>query len=293
MTNLPPLIDRGRGPEVVHGALVQLHPGVARVTAPNASMMTGPGTNTYLVGTDRVIVIDPGPNLDEHLAALVSAIDSRPVDLICVTHTHPDHAPGAAPLAALVHAPLGGFGPGPFFAPDRLLVDGERLHTGAFSLEVLATPGHASDHLCYLLHEEGLCFTGDHVMHGSTVVIRPPDGDLAAYLASLAYLSKKKPKVLAPAHGRLIDDAAGAIQEVIAHRKARETRIAEALLQAGRASAAELLGIVYTGLDEQRTEIATVTLLAHLQHLEDQGLVSSSIDRPSQSLTTTFESIDQ
>jgi len=279
------------GPEIAYGRLVQLRPGVARVTAPNPSMMTGPGTNTYLVGIDNVIVIDPGPTSDEHLVALLQAIDSRRVELVCVTHSHPDHAPGAAALAELVAAPLGGFSPGPSFTPDRLLVDGEQLQVGAFSLEVLSTPGHASDHLCYLLDTEHLCFTGDHVMHGSSVVIRPPDGDVGAYLDSLRHLLTKDLQVLAPAHGRLIDDAPGAIAEVIAHRMAREERVIEELSEAGGASAAELLGLVYPGIEEQRTDIATVTLLAHLQHLEDQGLASSGIDRSSQSPTTFFESI--
>lgn len=289
MAEPAPLFERGVGPDVVVGDPVALAPALVRVTAPNASMMTGPGTNTYLIGTDAVLVVDPGPEDDGHLAALLAAIDGRHVEMICVTHSHPDHAPGAAALGALVNAPLAGFKPGPCFDPEIRLRDGEVLDVPGASLEVLHTPGHASDHLCYVLPAEGLALTGDHVMHGSTVVIRPPDGEVAAYLGSLERLAATQCAVLAPAHGRLIGDAAGAIAEVIAHRHAREALIARALGDAGRASAAELLGAVYPGLEERRTEIATVTLLAHLQHLEDLGRALSDVDRSVQSTSSVFE----
>ncbi len=289
MTEPTPLVDRGVGPEVIHSVPVALSEALVRVTAPNPSMMTGPGTNTYLVGTTSLIVVDPGPVNDAHLAALVAAIDGREVSMICVTHTHPDHAPGAAGLAALVDAPLAGFGPGPSFVPDRHLMEGDVLEVAGASLRVLHTPGHASDHLCYLLEDEALALTGDHVMHGSTVVIRPPDGQVAAYLDSLERLAATHCEVLAPAHGRLIGDASGAIDEVIGHRRAREGRIAEELVGAGRASAVELLGSVYPGLEERRTEIATVTLLAHLQHLEDLGRATCARARSEQSISSSFE----
>jgi glyoxylase-like metal-dependent hydrolase (beta-lactamase superfamily II) len=188
-----------------------------------------------------------------------------------------------------VDAPLAGFASGPSFEPDRRLREGNVLEAGGATLRVLHTPGHASDHLCYLLEGERLALTGDHVMHGSTVVIRPPDGEVAAYLDSLERLAAEQCEVLAPAHGRLLGDAPGAIAEVISHRQAREALIEAELHRVGRGSAVELLGSVYPGLEERRTEIATVTLLAHLQHLEDLGRIRSDIARAAQSTSTAFE----
>jgi glyoxylase-like metal-dependent hydrolase (beta-lactamase superfamily II) len=173
----------------------------------------------------------------------------------------------------VVGAPTAGFGPGPSFTPELLLEDLDLVGEAEHELRVLHTPGHASDHLCYLLTERGLCFTGDHVMHGSTVVIRPPDGSVSAYLASLRRLNSLGSGLitLAPAHGRLIGEPLAAIGEIIAHREAREEVILEVLHAHGPGSASQLLGAVYPDLEEKRTEVATATLLAHLEHLVMQG----------------------
>ena len=167
--------DRGVGPAPDPGVPVEIALGVTRLTAANPSMMTGPGTNSYLIGAHALVVLDPGPDLPAHRAALVEAIAGRPVVAVAVTHTHPDHAPGAAALARVVDAPTAGFASADGFVAARLLADGDVLGEAPFELEVLHTPGHASNHCCYLLRSHSLCFTGDHVMHGSTVVIRPPD----------------------------------------------------------------------------------------------------------------------
>lgn len=292
MRNTPgALPDRGCGPEVEVGALCELFPGVIRVTAPNPSMMTGPGTNSYVIGTSDVVVLDPGPDLPEHRARLVAAVAGRPVSCIAVTHTHLDHAPGAKALGRVFDAPLVGFGPGPDFVPDRELVGGDTLGSGASSLQVLHTPGHASNHLCYFLASEGLCFTGDHVMHGSTVVIRPPDGDLSSYLASLETLTAlgSSLHMLAPGHGRLLGEPHDAIDDIRRHRHDREAVIFDALNKTRTASAQDLVGVVYGPIEAQRVEVATVTLLAHLQHLVDQGRVHCDVAREAQTVQSVFE----
>jgi len=236
-------------------------------------MMTGPGTNTYLVGERRVLVIDPGPDDPAHRRRIIDVLEGREVVGIAVTHTHPDHAPGARRLASVTQAPQLGFASGPGFDPDKRIADGELIGEPDSLLRVLHTPGHASDHCCYLLERVGLLFTGDHVMEGSTVVIRPPDGDVGAYVASLRRIIEHRPAIasLAPGHGRVIEDPEGAVREIIAHRQAREALVLSALAARGAASAQELLDAVYPGLEATRHDIATATLWGHLRHLGQQG----------------------
>jgi len=184
--------DVGVGPAPTSGRADDLAPGLSRLTAPNAGLMTGPGTNTYLVGGDRLVVVDPGPDDPGHLAAILAEAARRggTVTTIALTHTHPDHAPGAVALAAATGAEVVGFAAADGSVPDRTVGDGELVGGDGAALRAVHTPGHASNHLCWLAQDHGILLTGDHVMHGSTVVIRPPDGDMAQYLASLERLSR-------------------------------------------------------------------------------------------------------
>lgn len=265
------------------GAPVQLSERVWRVTAPNGSAMTGPGTNTYLVGggpRNEWAVIDPGPDDPGHLDAVLAAAPG-PIRWILVTHTHIDHSPGAARLRAVTGAEtMGRIADHPYrqdigFAPDRVLRHGDRLSLGTpghgVSLRVLHTPGHASNHLCFLLEEEKTLFTGDHVMQGSTVVINPPDGDMRAYIDSLGALLDEDIEWLAPGHGFLMPRPRDAIRLLIRHRLHREAKVINALREMGPASLEQLLPRVYDDVPERMLPVAQRSLLAHLLKLSDDG----------------------
>jgi glyoxylase-like metal-dependent hydrolase (beta-lactamase superfamily II)/8-oxo-dGTP pyrophosphatase MutT (NUDIX family) len=277
----------GRGDvsaDIVPGAVVRLSPRVIRITAPNAGMMTGPGTNSYLVGDpdhNEWTAIDPGPADGGHVQALHAAAPG-PIVRILVTHTHVDHSPGAALLARLTGAPvfgrrpLHGAGQDASFEPVRELAPGERLLLGSqATLRVLHTPGHASNHLCYLLEEETLLFTGDHVMQGSTVVINPPDGDMGAYLRALQALLDEALDWLAPGHGFLVARPHEVIRALIAHRLKREARVVDALDACdahGAATIDKLLPMVYADVPPALHPVARRSLLAHLLKLEADGV---------------------
>jgi glyoxylase-like metal-dependent hydrolase (beta-lactamase superfamily II) len=270
-----PLPDGAVGPAVVHGEPVEVAPGVLRLTADNPSQMTGPGTNTYLVGTEQLAVIDPGPNLEAHLDAIVDAAAGvgGTIRWIAVTHHHPDHAPGAPPLAARTGAEFLAHGHAEGVDPDRRVGEGSVLVAPDFSLRALHTPGHASDHLCWLLEGPGMLFSGDHVMQGSTVVIRPPDANMVEYLASLRRLRSLDPPLVtvAPGHGRLIGGPAAAIDAIVAHRLEREELVAASLRPAGPAGLDDLLGAVYGDVVESLLPVARFSLWAHLQKLALDG----------------------
>ena len=264
---------------------VRLSDRVTRVTCANGSVMTGPGTNTYLVrapGSDEVTVIDPGPEdarTEEHLQAVLAAAAPGRIVRILTTHTHKDHSPAARRLAELTGAPgRGRVADHPEwqdagFAPQVEPVDGERLVLGeGATLRAVHTPGHASNHVCWLLEEEGLLFTGDHVMQGSTVVINPPDGDMAAYLASLEkMLAIDGLAWLAPGHGFLMAEPQAEVGRLIAHRLAREAKVAAALREAGQATAVALVPVVYGDVPAARHGIAARSLTAHLIKLAKEG----------------------
>ena len=270
---IPAVPDTGVGPAPVPGEPVELTPGLVRLTAPNPGLMTGPGTNTYLIGTSELAVVDPGPDDGGHRAALLDAVAARgTLRHILVTHTHLDHAPGAAPLAQATGAQVVGFGPAEDFTPDLPVGGGWTLALGGQTLEAVHTPGHASNHLCWLLREDRTLLTGDHVMHGSTVVIRPPDGDLGVYLDSLAKVRDLQPPLarLAPGHGRMMERVPEVIDGLIAHRLARHAMVAEALREAGEGSVEDLLPRVYADVTEAQLPVAKFSLWAHLRHLSDQ-----------------------
>jgi glyoxylase-like metal-dependent hydrolase (beta-lactamase superfamily II) len=270
----------------VHDRPDAVAPGVVRVTAANPGMMTGPGTNTYLLGTDELAVIDPGPDDAAHLDA-VAAAGAGAIRWIFVTHTHPDHAPGAAGLAERTGAERLGFASRDGFDADRTVGDGFELHRPGLRIRAVHTPGHASNHLCYLAElpevlgpgkGSTMLFSGDHVMDRSTVVISPPDGDMSVYLASLTLLLRLEPPVdvIAPGHGNLIEDPAGAVDAYVAHRLEREELVAKALAAAGSATVDELIPVVYADVDEARHPVARRSLWAHLRKLADDGRARSS-----------------
>lgn len=264
-----------------------LDPLVTRVLAPNPSAFTYTGTQTYLVGTTELAVIDPGPDEPEHIAALLAAIGGRTVKAIVCTHTHRDHSPAAAPLKAATGAPIIGCGPlslddnGPRadasfdmnYLPDRVLSDGESLSGPDWTLTAVATPGHTSNHLCYALPEAGALFTGDHVMGWSTTVVAPPDGDMAAYMASLDKLQQREDRVYYPAHGDPVDKPHRFVRGLIGHRKQREGQILR-LLKAEPRDVPALVERMYVGLDSRLTGAAGRSVLAHLIDLRNRGIVS-------------------
>jgi len=262
----------------------ELAPGVRRLVAPNPSMMTGPGTNTYLFGVNEVAVLDPGPVIDSHLQAIQETASAR-VRWILVTHTHPDHSPGAARLAEMTGAELIGLPPpnafhqDQTFKPDRMPGDGEQLTFDGHEIEVLHTPGHASNHVCFRHTQLDWVFTGDHVIDGSTVVINPPDGNMKHYIESLQKLAARQCAALAPGHGELINDPERIIRWIIEHRLEREANVLAALHENAYSSAMDLVPHVYKDVDKKLYGWAERSLLAHLLKLEDDGAAHSVEDR--------------
>ena len=286
--------DFGVGPAPVPGRPDELAPGLVRLTAPNPGLMTRPGTNTYVIGTGALAVVDPGPDDPGHRAAVLAVAAPRgELRWVLVTHTHPDHAPGARALADAVGAEVIGFGPGEQFDPDRAVRHGWTLAVPGptpLTLRAVHTPGHASDHLCWCVPEHATLLTGDHVMHGSTVVIRPPDGDLGQYLESLAAVRDAAPplRTLAPGHGRLMERVPEAIDALIAHRRGRHRRIAGALEDAGTATVDELLPVVYSDVTERQLPVARFSLWAHLRQLAAEGRARPSVPRGDDTLETVW-----
>ena len=271
--------------DIQPGVGVRLSPRLIRVTANNGSMMTGPGTNTYLVGggaANEWAAIDPGPLDARHVEAILAAAPG-PIRWIFATHTHNDHSPATVMLAARTGAAVFGRLPehpewqDASFAPSTQLVGGERFTlTEHATLRAIHTPGHASNHLCYLLEEEKLLFTGDHVMQASTVVINPPDGDMAAYIASLRSLTELDLDWLAPGHGFLMAPPREAMEWIIAHRLAREAKVLAAVRELGPASAEALLASVYADVPPRLHPMAMRSLTAHLLKLRRDGAVADT-----------------
>lgn len=273
------------------GALIALEPLVARVLAPNPSPFTFTGTQTHLVGTEDLAVIDPGPDDADHVAALIAAIGGRPVTAILITHTHHDHSPASRALAAATGAPIigcaplvvdmGGRADAAFdrdYAPDRVLADGESVAGEGWTLTAVATPGHTSNHLAFALPEAGALFSGDHVMGWSTTVVMPPDGDMTDFMASLARLQGREDRIYYPAHGDPVTDPARHVRHLIGHRKAREGQILRAL-EPGPAAITEMVAVMYAGVDRRLWPAAGGSVLAHLIDLERRGIVERDAER--------------
>ena len=268
------------------GSVEQLSPLVRRILAPNPSPFTFSGTQSYLVGSGSVAVIDPGPDLPEHLEALLGALDGEQVTAIVCTHTHRDHSPASRALQAETEAPIIGCAPltmedegpradaafDPDYAPDRVLLDGERIEGEGWTLEAVHTPGHTSNHLCLALPEEQALFTGDHVMGWSTTVVSPPDGDMTAYMASLERLLAREDAIYYPAHGPAIERPQRLVRGLIGHRKQREGQILRHLKR-GEGAIPLMVEQMYKGIDPRLHPAAGRSVLAHLLDLEGRGLV--------------------
>jgi glyoxylase-like metal-dependent hydrolase (beta-lactamase superfamily II) len=272
-----------------YARLEPLAPRIARVLAHNPSAFTYYGTQSYLIGGREVAVVDPGPDLPEHLEALEKAIGGRPVAAIMCTHTHRDHSPAARPLAERTGAPIVGCAAlaletvGPRadasfdgdYAPDRELGDGDSIEVDGASVTAVATPGHTSNHLCFAYGDA--LFTGDHVMAWSTTVVFPPDGDMAAYLASLDKLRQREDRVYYPAHGQPVTNPQQYVRHLVGHRMQREKQILTLVREKPRAIP-DIVANAYPGLDPRLVTAAGGSVFAHLLDLQRRGLVERSGD---------------
>ena len=261
----------------------QITPLVRRITAGNPGMFTGPGTNTYLIGDEEVTVIDPGPALHEHIEVIIQA--SANIKQILLTHTHPDHSPGTRLLQDNIGVPVFALitesskDQDITFTPERILIDGEIIANEYYSIEVIHTPGHASNHLCYLLKDEKLLFTGDHIMDGSTVVIAPPDGSMQDYIDSLAKLKEYDLNKIAPGHGELIEEPYAVVDWIIKHRFERESKVIDVLKQHNSGDLNTLVKDIYADVDSMLHPVAKWSLESHLIKLMDEGVVTRKNDK--------------
>jgi glyoxylase-like metal-dependent hydrolase (beta-lactamase superfamily II) len=268
------------------GEVETLHPLVRRLLAPNPSPFTFTGTQSYIVGQGEVAVIDPGPDLPDHVDALIAALTGERVIAILCTHTHRDHSPAARALKAATGADIVGCAPltmvdaGPRsdaafdvdYVPDRILADGEQVSGAGWTLQAVATPGHTSNHLCFALPGAGALFSGDHVMGWSTTIVSPPDGDMTAYLASLERLMARDDAIYYPAHGDPIVKPQRLVRGMIGHRRQREGQILRQLAKEPRDVPA-MVATMYAGVDVRLHGAAGRSVLAHLIDLERRGLV--------------------
>ncbi len=259
----------------LHGEVLSLSTRVRRIVAPNPGPMTGPGTNTYVVGETDLAVVDPGPAEPSHIDAILHCVGDR-LKFIACTHTHPDHSPAAVRLAEATDATMIGRVTADHrhqdltFQPAAQIEDDDCIAGDGWTLRAIRTPGHVDNHVCFLLEEEGMVFAGDHIMNGSTVVIVPPGGNMADYIASLRRLLDYNVKVIAPGHGELIPDCRGEVEKLVRHRLMREAKVASALESAPQ-SLDVLVATVYDDVDPVMYEWAKLSLLAHLIKLEGEG----------------------
>ena len=272
--------------------IVELDPLVRRVLADNPSPFTYTGTQTYLIGRGEVAVIDPGPELAEHVDMLLEATRGEHIVAILCTHTHRDHSPasralkqatgaaiiGCAPLVLDDSGPRADTGFDSDYRPDGVLQDGDRLEREGWTLEAVATPGHTSNHLCLALHENKALFTGDHVMGWSTTVVAPPDGDMADYMASLDKLLRREDAIYFPAHGPAVDKPQRLVRSFLSHRRQRERQILRHI-EKGEGSIPQMVGQMYRGIDPRLHGAAGRSVLAHLIDLEARGKVVQADER--------------
>ena len=271
-------------------------PGVVRVVAPNPSPFTYKGTNTYLVGTTSLAVIDPGPDDATHRAAILAAAAGRPVTHILVTHAHRDHSDGAAALAAATGASILAYGRNGLssrteaahmpsgkefvdhqFTPAVRIEDGALIEGGDWQLEALHTPGHAPDHLCFALKDRRIVFSGDHVMAWNTTVIAPPEGRMSDYIGSLERLLRRRDRLYLPGHGGRMEKPLRSVKAYLVHRQWREQAILAAIRD-GAGCIPDVVARVYSSIDARLLKAAELSVLAHVEHLAERRLVTC--DRP-------------
>jgi glyoxylase-like metal-dependent hydrolase (beta-lactamase superfamily II) len=275
-----------------YGEPRELAPGVVRLVANNPSPFTFKGTNTYLLGTDSLAVIDPGPGDPAHLEAVIKTIGGRPVTHVIITHTHRDHTDGMPALLAAVGATKtvgfgrraaarGTKGTSPSgsefvdrdFIPDIPLADGQRLEGEGWALSAIHTPGHAPDHLCFALEGTRILFSGDHVMGWNTSVVAPPEGNMGAFIRSLEVLTQRSDQTYFPGHGGQVEDPQRLVKAYLLHRRMREQAIFECI-RTGTNTVSAIVPVVYKGLDPRLLNAASLSVLAHVEHLIERGLVS-------------------
>jgi glyoxylase-like metal-dependent hydrolase (beta-lactamase superfamily II) len=286
--------------QFTYGEPRELAPDVFRIVANNPSPFTYKGTNTYLMGSRSVALIDPGPADPVHLAAILKAIGSRRLTHVVITHTHRDHTDGLPALLAATGAKTAGFGRraaargtrstspsgGEFvdrdFVPDVPLADGEMLEGDGWAIAAIHTPGHAPDHLCFALAGTKVLFSGDHVMGWNTSVVAPPEGSMGAYIRSLELLTQRSDGVYFPGHGGQVEDPQRLVKAFLLHRRMREQAVLECIRE-GDNTARAIMPIIYRGLDPKLRNAATLSVLAHVEHLVERGLVRCdsplSVDR--------------
>ncbi|MCY4263731.1 MAG: MBL fold metallo-hydrolase [Gammaproteobacteria bacterium] len=258
-------------------ALAEIDVPVFRILGRNPGPMTGPGTNSYLIGKEQLSLLDPGPRDLVQLQCFLRLIGKRKLRYILLTHTHGDHSPGAIPLAEATGAELVGMsapdapGQDQSFKPSRQWQHGDCLELGEYTLELVHTPGHVSNHICYLLRPDQLLFTGDHVLQGTTSVILPPDGNMSDYLNSLRLLQDIDLRYLAPGHGSLMSNPRKEIEGLIKHRMRRENKIVSVLSSLGNSTLDELVKDAYDDVSAHLIPWAKKTLLAHLIKLQKDG----------------------
>jgi glyoxylase-like metal-dependent hydrolase (beta-lactamase superfamily II) len=279
--------------ECTYGAIADVAPGIRRIVARNPGKFTFTGTGTYIIGKGQVAVIDAGPDIPEHIDALLAALDGEEITHQLITHTHIDHSPAAAAVKERTGAPTYGFGPhgaGRFdpgkaveaggdmdFAPDNQVRDGDILEAGGFTFECVHTPGHTSNHICYALSEAKALFTGDHVMGWSTTVVSPPDGDMAAYMDSLELLLARDDAIYYPTHAGPIADPHPYVRALIKHRQEREIQIIDCLGRGVR-RIADMVGDMYADLDPALIPAARRSVFAHIIAMAERGEIACDGD---------------
>lgn len=294
--------DRDFNPE--YGTPVEISPGIRRLTAENPGPFTFRGTNSYLLGSRRLVVVDPGPALPDHLNAILKAADGATIEAILVTHTHMDHSPGARLLKNETGAPIVGCGPhraardlfegevNPLdgsgdkeHIPDRLLTDRETFTATEFSIETIATPGHTANHLCFAIQGEDIILSADHVMGWSTSIVAPPDGSMRDYMTSIEKMLDRSETTYCPGHGGRIHDAHAYVLDLKQHRLNREASILATVSERQR-TIKEIVAELYAEVDPSLHPAAGLSVYAHLEDLVERGLVSA---RPDLSLTAGYK----